>query len=240
MVTGGARGLGKSIALALAAEGADLAVADLADATGTAEAVKALGQKCLALSADVSDEGQVKTLFQKLRSEYQKLDILVNNAGITQKSFQPTSDMPVEEWDRVMLVNLRGAFLCCRQAGRMMLEHGGSIVNISSTASRTGVPRAAAYCASKAGVNLLTKSLALEWANRNIRVNAVAPHYLETDMSQNLRETDKIYQGLLNQIPLKRFGKTSEVVGAVLLLASSAGGYITGEVLAVDGGYLAR
>ena len=240
LVTGASRGLGRAIALALASEGAHLVVADLADTAKTAEAVTKLGQKCLPVRTDVSDENQVDHLFEKIESEYGRLDILVNNAGITQASHRPTTEAPADEWDRIIQVNLRGVFLCCRRAGRMMQNHGGSIVNISSTAGSTGVPRAAAYSASKAGVNLLTKSLALEWAPHNIRVNAVAPHYLETDMSRGLRDSGDVYQKIINQIPLRRFGKPSEIVAAVVLLASAAGGYITGEVLAVDGGYLAR
>lgn len=241
LVTGGAGGLGREIALGLAGEGADLIVADLAEADQTVEAVNALGRKCLAVKADIADEAQVQGLFQQIGKEFKGLDILVNNAGISQLSYKPTIDMPVEEWDRVIRVNLTGSFLCCRQAGRMMIKSGGgSIVNISSTVGLTGVPRAPAYCASKAGLNLLTKSLALEWARDNIRVNAIAPHYLETNLSRALRDSEKVYQGLLRQIPLRRFGKTADAVGSVLFLASEVAAYITGEVLAVDGGYLAK
>jgi len=241
LVTGGAGGLGRAIALSLAAEGADLVVADLADPDRTAGEVRALGRRCLAVRADIADQDQVRSLFQRIGAEFKGLDILVNNAGISQLTYQPTVDMPVEEWDRLIRVNLRGPFLCCRRAGRMMIQGGGgSIVSISSTAGLTGVPRAPAYCASKAGLNLLTKSLALEWAADNIRVNAVAPHYLETEMSRALRDSEKVYQGLIRQIPLGRFGKTSEAVAAVLFLVSEAAAFITGEVLAVDGGYLAR
>jgi 2-deoxy-D-gluconate 3-dehydrogenase len=122
----------------------------------------------------------------------------------------------------------------------MIKGGGGSIVNISTTAGITGVPRAPAYCASKAGVILLTKSLALEWARYNIRVNAIAPHYLETALSEGLRASEKAYSGLVKQIPLRRFGKTSEIVGAVLFLASGASSYMTGSVVVADGGYLAQ
>jgi NAD(P)-dependent dehydrogenase (short-subunit alcohol dehydrogenase family) len=241
LVTGGARGLGRAIVMGLANEGADLVVADLADTDRIVREVGALGRKCLAVRADIADQDQVRDLFQRIEEEFKGLDILVNNAGISQLDYRPTIDMPVEEWDKVIRVNLTGAFLCCRQAGRMMIKGGGgSIVNISSTVGLTGVPRAPAYCASKAGLNLLTKSLALEWAADKIRVNAIAPHYLETEMSRTLRDSEKVYQGLIRQIPLKRFGQTWEAVGAVLFLASGAATYITGEILAVDGGYLAK
>ena len=241
LVTGGAGGLGREIALSLAREGADLILADLAQPDLVAQEVTSLGQRCLALRVDIADQDQVRNLYQRIEAEFKKLDILVNNAGISQLSYQPTIEAPVSEWDRVIRVNLRGAFLCCRRAGRMMIEAGGgSIVNVSSTVGQTGVPRAPAYCASKAGLNLLTKSLALEWAEDGIRVNAIAPHYLETEMSRDLRDSEKVYQGLVRQIPLGRFGKTSEAARAVLFLASPAAAYITGEVLAVDGGYLAK
>jgi NAD(P)-dependent dehydrogenase (short-subunit alcohol dehydrogenase family) len=122
----------------------------------------------------------------------------------------------------------------------MINNRGGSIVNIATTAGITGVPRAPAYCASKAGVILLTKSLALEWARYNIRVNAIAPHYLETPLTEGLRSSEKVYNGLCKQIPMKRFGKTSELIGTVLLLSSNASSYITGAVIPIDGGYLSQ
>ncbi len=174
-------------------------------------------------------------------SEYGKIDVLVNNAGISQLGFAPTEDASLAEWDKVIAVNLRGTFLCCKYIGKEMIKAGGgSIVNISTTAGITGVPRAPAYCASKAGVILLTKSIALEWARYNIRVNAIALHYIETALSEGLRASEKVYKGLIKQIPLRRFGKTSEIVGAALLLASGASSYMTGSVVAVDGGYLAQ
>ncbi|MFA5906531.1 MAG: SDR family NAD(P)-dependent oxidoreductase, partial [Desulfobacula sp.] len=146
-----------------------------------------------------------------------------------------------EEWDRVIRINLTGTFLCCKHIGKMMIAaKGGSIVNVASTAGITGVPRAPAYCASKSGVILLTKSLALEWAEHNIRVNAVAPHYLETDLTKGVRDAAPVYAAVLKQIPMARLGKPSEVFGAVLYLASPASGFTTGTVIPVDGGYLAR
>jgi NAD(P)-dependent dehydrogenase (short-subunit alcohol dehydrogenase family) len=241
LVTGSAQGLGKDIALALAQGGASLILADLVYAAETAKQVEAMGSRCISIQADVSNEEAVEKLARQAITEYGKVDVLVNNAGISQLSFVPTEEASLEEWDRVIAVNLRGTFLCCKYIGKEMIKGGGgSIVNISTTAGITGVPRAPAYCASKAGVILLTKSLALEWARYNIRINAIAPHYLETALSEGLRASEKAYTGLIKQIPLRRFGKTSEIVGAVLFLASGASSYMTGSVVVADGGYLAQ
>jgi NAD(P)-dependent dehydrogenase (short-subunit alcohol dehydrogenase family) len=241
LVTGSAQGLGEVISLVLAQCGASLVLSDIKYPQKTAEQVKALGAKCEAVETDVSDESQVKDLADRALAAYGKVDILVNNAGISQLSFTPTEDLLIDEWDRVVNTNLRGTFLCCQKIGKQMIAAGGgSIVNIATTAGLTGVPRAPAYCASKAGVILLTKSLALEWARYQIRVNAVAPHYLETELTRGLRESTRVHDSLIRQIPLRRFGKTSEVVGAILYLCSQASSYVTGTVMPVDGGYLAQ
>jgi NAD(P)-dependent dehydrogenase (short-subunit alcohol dehydrogenase family) len=241
LVTGSAQGLGKDIALTLAQAGASLILADLVVAAETAKQIKAMGSRCISVQADISNEKAVENLVQRAIHEYGKVDVLVNNAGVSQLSFVPTEEASLEEWDKVIAVNLRGTFLCCKFIGKEMIKGGGgSIVNISTTAGITGVPRAPAYCASKAGVILLTKSLALEWARYNIRINAIAPHYLETALSEGLRASEKAYTGLVKQIPLRRFGKTSEIVGAVLFLASGASSYTTGSVVVADGGYLAQ
>jgi NAD(P)-dependent dehydrogenase (short-subunit alcohol dehydrogenase family) len=218
-----------------------LVLADVADPEETAGQISKTGSRSISVRADVSDEAQVRTAVQQAISEYEKLDILVNNAGISQLSFTATEDLPVEEWDKILAVNLRGTFLCCKHVGKQMIARGGgSIINISSTAGISGVVRAPAYCASKAGIILLTKSLALEWARYGIRVNAVAPHYLETELTKGLRSSEKVYDGLIRQIPMRRFAKPAEVVGTVLLLCSPASSYITGTVNAVDGGFLAQ
>ena len=241
LVTGSSRGLGKEIAKGFAQYGASLALADIAYPQETEEEIKGEGARCVAVRTDVSNEGEVKDLSQKIASEFGRVDILVNNAGITQLAYTPTEELAVEDWDRVMEINLRGTFLCCKYVGGSMIKTGGgSIVNIASTAGITGVPRAPAYCASKAGVILLTKSLALEWAQHDIRVNAIAPHYLETDLTKAVRDSHKVYEALTKQIPLKRFGKTREILGAALFLASDTSSYVTGAVMPVDGGYLAQ
>ncbi|KPK28089.1 MAG: hypothetical protein AMK69_09375 [Nitrospira bacterium SG8_3] len=241
LVTGSSRGLGKEIAKGLAQYGASLVLADIAYPEEIEEEIKGAGARCIAVRTDISNEEEVKDLNQKIRSEFGRVHILINNAGITQLAYTPTEELPLKEWDRVMDINLRGTFLCCKYVGGSMIKTGGgSIVNIASTAGITGVPRAPAYCASKAGVILLTKSLALEWAQHDIRVNAIAPHYLETDLTKGVRDSDKVYEALIKQIPLKRFGKTRELVGAALFLASDTSSYVTGAVLPVDGGYLAQ
>jgi NAD(P)-dependent dehydrogenase (short-subunit alcohol dehydrogenase family) len=241
LVTGSSRGLGKEIAKGFAQYGASLVLADIAYPEKTEEEVKAEGARCIAARTDISNEVEVKDLTQKITSTFGRVDILINNAGITQLSYTPTEALPVKEWDRVMDINLRGTFLCCKYVGGSMIKTGGgSIVNIASTAGIVGVQRAPAYCASKAGVILLTKSLALEWAQHDIRVNAIAPHYLETELTKGVRDSDKVYEALTKQIPLKRFGKTWELVGAALFLASDTSSYVTGAVMPVDGGYLAQ
>jgi NAD(P)-dependent dehydrogenase (short-subunit alcohol dehydrogenase family) len=241
LVTGSAQGLGREIAVGLARSGCSLVLADMVDSEATARQVEETGSRAVSLKADVSDEAQVKSAVEKAISECKKLDVLVNNAGISQLSFTATEDLPVEEWDRILAVNLRGTFLFCKHVGKQMIVGGGgSIVNIASTAGIAGVVRAPAYCASKAGIILLTKSLALEWARYNIRVNAIAPHYLETDLTKGLRASEKVYDGLVRQIPMRRFAKPVEVVGTVLLLCSPASSYVTGTVNAVDGGFLAQ
>jgi NAD(P)-dependent dehydrogenase (short-subunit alcohol dehydrogenase family) len=241
LVTGAARGLGREISLGLAQYGASLILADAVYPQETAKLVKQCGSRCVAFQTDISDESQVQELTKMAGDEYRQVDILVNNAGVSQLSYTATEDLSVAEWDRIVEINLRGTFLCCKHIGKLMIrDGGGSIVNIASTAGITGVTRAPAYCVSKSGVILLAKSLALEWARHNIRVNSIAPHYLATDLTRGLRDSEKIHAAIVKQIPLGRFGKPSEVVGAVLYLSSNASSYTTGTVIPVDGGYLAQ
>jgi NAD(P)-dependent dehydrogenase (short-subunit alcohol dehydrogenase family) len=241
LVTGCAQGLGREIAISLARNRASLILADVVHPEETAEQIKNMGSRCISVQTDISNETVVKNLVARSISQFGKVDILVNNAGISQLSYTPTEDLSINEWDRIIRINLRGTFLCCKHIGKTMINNGGgNIVNIASTAGITGVPRAPAYCASKAGVILLTKSLALEWARYNIRVNAIAPHYLETELTKGIRDSEKVYEGLIKSIPLRRFGRPSEIAGAVLLLVSNASSYSTGSVITVDGGYLAQ
>ena len=241
LITGSAQGLGREIAIGLAQSGCSLILADLINPEETAKKVAETGSRCISVKGDVSIEEDVEKMVQNAISEFTKLDILVNNAGISQLSYTATEELPAAEWDKIMAVNLKGAFLCCKHAGKQMIQSGGgSIINIASTAGITGVVRAPAYCASKAGIILLTKSLALEWARYQIRVNAIAPHYLETELTKGLRASEKVYSGLVKQIPMRRFANPAEIVGTVLFLASPASSYTTGTVTVADGGYLAQ
>lgn len=238
IVTGSGRGLGKEIALGLAHFGASIVLADAIYPDETQTLIQKQGKSCIAVQTDISDEKQVKNLKAAAIDKYGKIDILINNAGVIQKGYTPTQDLTADEWDHVMDINLKGTFLCCKHIGKAMILAGsGSIVNIASTAGITGIPRAPAYCASKSGVILLTKSLALEWARSNIRVNSIAPHYLETDLTKDVRTSEKVHSAVTKQIPLGRLGKPSEVFGAVLYLSSEASSYTTGAVIPVDGGY---
>lgn len=241
LVTGSSKGLGQEIAVCLAEQGVSLILADVVYPEETATSIERIGSRYISIQLDVSDEMAVRDIVKRAVSEFGKIDILVNNAGITQSGVTRTEDTPVEEWDRVIRVNLRGTFLCSRYVGKEMIEAGGgNIINIASTAGFSGVARAPAYAASKAGVVVLTKSLALEWAKYNVRVNAIAPHYLETEMTQGLMAHDEVYERIVSQIPLRRFAKPREILGTVLLLASPASSYMTGSVIAVDGGFLAQ
>ena len=241
LVTGAAQGLGREIAVAFSKNGASLVLSDVQYPEETARAVREAGARWMAVQADITDEEQVKTIAARAISEYGNMDILINNAGVSQLSYTATEDLSKTEWDKIIGINLTGTFLACKHFGKAMISAGGgSIVNIATTAGITGVPRAPAYSASKAGVILLTKSLALEWARYNIRVNAVAPHYLETPLTEKLRASQKVYAGIVKQIPMRRFGKPSEMIGAVLYLASQASTYTTGTVIVADGGYLAQ
>lgn len=241
LVTGAAQGLGREIALALAKNGAELILSDIQYPEATAGEIQGTGARCITVKADITDEDQVKNMAESAASEYGRVDILINNAGVSQLSYTATEDLPKAEWDTIIGINLTGTFLCCKHVGKRMIKGGGgSIVNIATTAGITGVPRAPAYSASKAGIILLTKSLALEWARHHIRVNAIAPHYLETPLTEGLRASEKVYAGLVKQIPMRRFGKPSEIIGAVLFLSSQASSYTTGTVIVADGGYLAQ
>lgn len=241
IVTGSSKGLGREIAVCLAEQGVSPTLADVVYPEETATRIEGIGSRCISIQVDVSDEIAVRDMVKRAVSEFGKIDILVNNAGITQSGVTRTEDTPIEEWDRVIRVNLRGTFLCSRYVGKEMIAAGGgNIINIASTAGFNGVARAPAYAASKAGVVVLTKSLALEWAKYNVRVNAIAPHYLETEMTQGLMAHDEVYERIVSQIPLKRFANPQEILGTVLLLASPASSYMTGSIIAVDGGFLAQ
>lgn len=247
LITGAGVGFGEAISLGFAEFGCDIAACDLdiENPQRTAEKVRKLGRRAIALKANVAVPGDIFAMVDATVKEFGGIDILINCAGIPQHD--PAETTPLETWDRVLDINLRGTFLCCQAAARVMLKKGsGVIVNFSSIAGVVGVGRGAnAYCASKGGVNALTKQLALEWADRGIRVNAIAPCQFMTPglkevMAKPQFDPVKLMQTWTSNIPLGRVGEPNEIVGPTLFLASNASSMVTGVVLPVDGGYLAR
>ena len=239
IVTGagrGGRGIGRGIALALAQAGADVAVTartNVADAEAVAEAVSALGRKSLAIACDVADSASVEALFARVKEEWGRVDILVNNAGITRDTL--LLRMSEDDWDAVLDTNLKGAFLCTRAAAKIMLKQkSGRIINITSINGQVGSPGQANYSASKAGMIGLTKTVARELASRGITVNAVAPGFIETQMTDFAQ--GEMRDEIVKRVPLGRLGSIEDVGAAVGFLASDAASYITGQVLTVDGG----
>lgn len=237
LVTGGGRGIGKAIVLELAGQGADIVVSDIDDSAAqeTASLVQGMNRRSLAKKADVSRDQDVDALVQSSIEAFGRIDILVNNAGITRDNL--LMRMSEQEWDLVQAVNLKGAFLCTRHVVRgMMKQRSGKIINMASVVGVMGNAGQANYAASKAGLIGFTKSAAKELASRNIQVNAVAPGFIETDMTGKLPE--EVKQNYRTGIPARRFGTTQDVAGVVLFLSSPASDYITGQVIHVDGGLL--
>lgn len=235
MVTGGARGIGKAIAESLARKGVNLAIADISleSAGETAKELESFGIKTLSLRLDVSKSGDVSKAYEDLIKEFGRLDILINNAGITRDSL--ILRMKEEDWDSVIDINLKGVFLCSKEAIKVMVKQRyGRIINIASVVAFMGNPGQANYSASKAGIIGLTKTTAREYASRGVTVNAVAPGFISTAMTDALAENIK--QDMLKSIPIGKFGSVDDVANAVNFLASPENGYITGQVIHVNGG----
>ncbi|NGQ93889.1 3-oxoacyl-[acyl-carrier-protein] reductase [Brevibacillus sp. SYP-B805] len=236
LVTGASRGIGRAIALRLAEAGADVIVnysGSEAAAAETVAKVKELGRRAIMIRANVGSSEEVEAMFKTALDEFGRIDILVNNAGITRDNL--IMRMKEEEWDDVLAVNLKGVFNCIKAATRpMMKQRSGRIINITSVVGVLGNPGQANYVAAKAGVIGLTKTTARELASRNITVNAVAPGFIDTDMTAGLPE--EVKASMLAQIPLGRLGQADEIAKVVVFLASDAASYMTGQTLHVDGG----
>lgn len=236
VVTGGSRGIGRQIALTMGSEGAIVIVnynGSAAKAEEVVSEILAAGGQAEAVQCNVSEYAKAEELMKYVIEKYKRIDILVNNAGITKDNL--LMKMSEEEFDAVIATNLKGAFNCTKHVSRQMLkQRGGRIINISSVSGVIGNAGQANYCASKAGVIGLTKSVARELGSRGITVNAIAPGFIETEMTDVLPEEVKKTMG--EQIPLKHFGKTEDIADAAVFLASDKAGYITGQVICVDGG----
>jgi NAD(P)-dependent dehydrogenase (short-subunit alcohol dehydrogenase family) len=239
IVTGGGQGIGRAVCLSLAREGSDVMVTDIVSQTakGVSEEIQAMGRHSLSFEMDVSNGNQVKEMVKTALAAFGRIDVLVNVAGIFIKS--PIEEVSEQDWDRVITVNLKGTFLCSQAVGKEMIKKGGgTIVNFASVAGHTPQIYSGAYSPSKAGVILLTKIMAVEWAKYNIRVNAVSPGPITTPMTDSVYNTEKLRKGRAKAIPLNRFGNPEEVAKAVVFLASDDASYITGHALAIDGGSL--
>lgn len=236
VITGATRGIGREIALKYASLGANIVInyrSSDAEAQELKVELEQMGVNTLIIKADVSDFEQASNLINEAKNTFGKIDILVNNAGITKDTL--IIRMTEEDFDKVIEVNLKGAFNCLRAVSPIMLKQkSGKIINMSSVVGVLGNPGQVNYCASKAGVIGMTKSLARELGSRNINVNAIAPGFIDTDMTRVL--TDEQKKSMLSQVPLKRLGSTEDVANLAAFLASDQSNYITGQVISVDGG----
>lgn len=236
IVTGAGRGIGRAMAEGLTRHGAHVVLAGRTRAT-LEEAAAAIGDQAFIHAADVSKAADVLGLRDTVLARFGKIDVLVNNAGVNAifKGIERTS---LEEWQAIIDVNLTGVFLCCKHIGGAMGQ-GGSVINVSSVAGHRGLLRSVPYCASKGGVEMLTKALALDWATKGVRVNTLAPGWVDTDLTHGLLEHDVHGQRLRARTPMGRFAAPDDMAGGVVFLASNASSYMTGQSLVIDGGWTA-
>lgn len=240
VVTGGTSGIGRAMSLGLADAGADVVATARREqqVEDTAAEIEKRGRRTIRQTSDVCDRGSLERLLAAAVEAFGKVDILINCAGIIKRT--PTLTMPEEEWTGILNTNLTGTLRACQVFGRHMLDRGyGRIVNISSLNSFVALSEVAAYAASKAGVASLTRSLAVEWSRKGVTVNAIAPGVFRTELNANLLDNSPRGQELLMRTPMGRFGKTEELVGAAIYLASDASSFVTGQSIVVDGGFLA-
>jgi len=242
MVTGAGRGIGKAIALGLAEAGADVGLISrtLSELEAVAREITSLGRRSSAVAADLTATDGIQSVVEELGEKLGGVDILVNNAGINIP--QEALDVTVEAWDQIMDINLKASFFLSQAVGRVMIDQGrgGRIINISSQTGTVALIKRSAYCASKAGLDLVTKVLALEWASHGILVNGVAPTFIETELSKGFLADPQFREYALAKNLLKKLGKPEDVVGAVIYLASPASSLVTGHVLLVDAGWTAH
>jgi NAD(P)-dependent dehydrogenase (short-subunit alcohol dehydrogenase family) len=236
VVTGAGRGIGRGMAEGLARNGASVVLAGRTRAT-LEDAATAIGDAAFVQTADVSKEADVVALRAAALARFGKIDVLVNNAGVD-PIFKGIERTGLEEWQHIIDINLTGLFLCCKYIGGA-IGQGGSVINVSSVAGHIGLVRSVPYCASKGGAELLTKALALDWALRGVRVNSLAPGWVDTDLTHELLNHEVHGQRMLSRTPLGRFATPKDMVGGVVFLASDASAFMTGQSLVIDGGWTA-